>query len=180
MATNAIIGKQRFYTFAHAMKKMYLHTGSNLDDRQAHLGEAVRLIELYIGPVVRSSSVYLTRAWGITNQPDFLNQALEVHTNLAPETVLEAIGRIERRMGRQQTRKWGPRLIDIDILFYEDQIIGRPGLTIPHPHLHERNFVLAPLAEIAPDFVHPKLRKTISELYQSSPDPLTVEVLEKA
>ncbi len=159
------------------MNKVFLHTGSNLGDRKALLEEANRWIGQEIGEIVQSSRIYKTKAWGITEQPDFLNQALEVHTELSPAEVLEKIQEIEKRMGRVREIKWGERLIDIDILFYNEAIIDSPELTIPHPYLHYRNFVLTPLLEIAPELIHPVFKKTVRELQEASEDTLVVKAV---
>ena len=155
--------------------RLYLHTGSNLGERESHLEQANKHIEKRIGSIARASGVFETKPWGIEDQPDFLNQALEVQTRLSPFEVLEQILQIEKRLGRQREIKWGARLIDIDILFYNEQIIDTPKLSIPHPYLQHRNFVLIPMLEIAPDLIHPVFGKTIEELYALSNDPLLVE-----
>ena len=159
------------------LNKTFLHTGSNLGDKAQNLATARDLIEAQIGPILKASCVYNTKAWGITDQPDFLNQALEVETKLSPIDLLDTILSIEQEMGRKREIKWGERLIDIDILFYNEDIIDQPRLTIPHPYLHYRNFVLVPMFEIAPDLRHPLLKQTISELYANSNDELIVEAL---
>ena len=156
----------------HDTHLAYLGTGSNLGERSANLERAIELIGQQVGRVLKVSSVYQTEAWGITDQPEFLNQALLVETILQPEQVLDAILSIERQMGRIRDRKWAERLIDIDLLFYDDQILVRPRLIVPHPFIAARNFVLAPLCEIAPEFRHPVLGLTIKSLLQISPDPL--------
>ena len=156
---------------------VFLHTGSNLGNKAANLKQAGRLIEERIGPIQKESLIYITKAWGITDQPDFLNQALEIQTDLDPFELLKTINSIEADMGRKREIKWGTRLIDIDILFYEDQIIETEKLIIPHAYLHYRNFVLIPLQEIAPEFQHPIFKKTITELCSSSQDDLIVEAL---
>lgn len=157
--------------------QIFLSTGSNLGDRLENLRQAQEYIALEIGTIVQASSVYATQAWGVHDQPDFLNQALEVKTELMPAEILEKIQYIEKRMGRIKTEKWSKRLIDIDILFYNQDIIQTENLTIPHPFLHERNFVLAPLAEIAPDFLHPIFQISILKLYQNSKDNLEAKTL---
>lgn len=154
-----------------------MSTGSNLGDRLKNLRQARQCIENEIGIIVKASKVYSTQAWGVRDQPDFLNQALEVATERSPQEMLEIIHRIEHRMGRIRTAHWSKRLIDIDILFYEQLVLQTENLTIPHPFLHERNFVLAPLAEIASNFEHPILRQPIALLYQCSQDELSVEIL---
>ena len=157
--------------------QIYLHTGTNLGNREANLKRANEWIVQEIGPIEKASSVYRTKAWGITDQPDFLNQALLVSTHLSPFELLEKIQDIERRMGRAREIKWGERIIDIDILFYNDEIIDTENLTIPHPYLHYRNFVLLPLMDIAPGLLHPGFGLTVAELYANSEDKLLVEVV---
>lgn len=148
-----------------------------MGDCLENLRQAQQYIEYEIGKIVKSSHIYITQAWGVREQPDFLNQALEVETALSPEELLEKIHTIEKKMGRVRSAHWSKRLIDIDILFYEQAIIQTENLTLPHPFLHERNFVLAPLAEIAPNFRHPSFQKTMVTLYEDSQDDLAVEVL---
>ncbi len=157
------------------MERVYLATGSNIGDKSAHLAKALELIEGYVGDIVQVSGVYRTAAWGIEDQPEFLNQAMAVNSNLEPETLLLAAMDIERQMGRERRIRWGERLIDIDILFYGNLVSQSQRLTIPHPFIQERNFVLQPLLEIAPDFCHPVLQKSIRELAAACPDPLKVE-----
>lgn len=146
------------------LKKIYLHTGTNMGNRQENLNLANRLIEEHIGLIQQYSTIFETAAWGITNQADFLNQALEVETFLPPLAVLSQINRIEQEMGRIRVLKWSERIIDIDLIFYENEIIESKSLTVPHPHMAHRNFVLQPLKEIAADFLHPVLGLTIREL----------------
>ncbi len=157
------------------MERVYLATGTNIGDKSAHLDKALELIEVYVGDLVQVSGVYRTAAWGIEDQPEFLNQAMAVDCNLEPETLLLAVMEIERQMGRERRIRWGERLIDIDILFYGNLVSQSQRLTIPHPFIQERNFVLQPLLEIAPDFCHPVLQKSIRELAAACPDPLKVE-----
>lgn len=157
------------------MERVYLATGSNIGDKLAHLAKALELIEVYVGDLVQVSGVYRTAAWGIEDQPEFLNQAMAVDSNLEPETLLLAVMEIERQMGRERRIRWGERLIDIDILFYGNLVSQSQRLTIPHPFIQERNFVLQPLLEIAPDFCHPVFQKSIRELAVACPDPLKVE-----
>lgn len=153
---------------------IFLLLGSNQGDRQAILSEAGRMINERIGHLVRTSSIYATKAWGITQQPDFLNQVVEVATTLSPKEVLSATQEIELLLGRQKAEKWGPRIIDIDLLYYNEQVINAGGLTVPHPQIQNRRFTLAPLAEMAPQFVHPVTGKTQQQLLQECPDPLSV------
>ena len=141
----------------------YLSLGSNLGQREENLRQAVAHIETVMA-VTAVSAVYETPPWGVTDQPDFLNICLAGAADLPPRPLFTALKAIETRMGRQPTYRWGPRLIDIDLLFYGDWIISDADLVIPHPRLAERAFVLAPLADIAPDFVHPQNHKTVSAL----------------
>ena len=161
------------------MQTIYLHTGSNMGDPAHQLKEAIQHIEEQIGTVTQQSSVYETEPWGLPNQPNFFNQALEVKTTLVPEIVLQKIHQIEASMGRTRTEKWAARNIDIDLIFYANQKIQTEELTVPHPHLQDRNFVLIPLLEIAPEFMHPELGETIEELYFRCNDTLEVIMLEK-
>ncbi|MEM1323132.1 MAG: 2-amino-4-hydroxy-6-hydroxymethyldihydropteridine diphosphokinase [Bacteroidota bacterium] len=160
------------------LHQVYLHLGSNQGDRQQQLEGAQALIEASIGRIGQCSAIYETAAWGITDQEDFLNMALVVESALPPEAVMQAILAIEEQMGRKRVEKWGPRVIDIDILFYDQLLINQPNLTIPHPHLQDRAFVLVPLLEIAADFYHPILQKTIEELYIECRDSLDVLLFE--
>jgi 2-amino-4-hydroxy-6-hydroxymethyldihydropteridine diphosphokinase len=149
-------------------KIVYLSLGSNLGDRQANLRNAIgRLLEL--GNVVEVSSYYETEPVGFTDQPWFLNCAVAVQTELIPREFLAGIQAIEKSMGRQRTQPKGPRTIDIDILLFGAQTINTPTLTVPHPSMAERRFVLEPLAEIAPEVMHPKLRKTLRTLRDALP-----------
>lgn len=114
--------------------------------------------------VAKQSSLYETEPWGITEQPEFVNMAVEIETGLAPMELLELLRKIERDMGRQETLRWGPRIIDLDMLLYNNIILNTNALIIPHPLLHEREFVLKPLFEIAEDVMHPVLKKRIGDL----------------
>ncbi|TDQ08341.1 2-amino-4-hydroxy-6-hydroxymethyldihydropteridine diphosphokinase [Pedobacter metabolipauper] len=156
-------------------ENVYLLLGGNLGDRIKIINDAVRQIEIGIGEVTARSSVYETEAWGNTNQPGFLNVALEVKTILPPLAVLKKALEIEHNLGRVRLEKWGSRLIDIDLIFYGSQIIDIADvLQVPHPHMHERKFVLKPLAEIAPDLLHPVFNKSIATLLAGLSDHLAV------
>ncbi len=150
---------------------VYFSLGSNLGDRQANLRAAVLLIDKNIGKVARKSKVYETEPWGEPAQDKFLNQVIMANTTLQPRDLLEIIAVIEKELGRVKKEKWGPRTIDIDILFYGKRVVRDKGLDIPHPELHKRNFVLVPLLEIAPDLEHPVLKQPIDELYLNCKDP---------
>jgi len=148
------------------MSIIYLALGTNLGDRSANLRAAIKALSSEIN-VIAESKIYETPPWGYENQPAFLNMAVKCETNLEPKSLLKRLKQLEVRLGREQSFHWGPRLIDIDILFYDDLILNTEPLTLPHPRLHERAFVLVPLADIAPDFIHPVLKKTIKELLAS-------------
>ena len=152
------------YIIQHTAYMVVLLLGANLGDRVQTLQRAADLIAERVGPVVRLSGLYETAPWGITDQPAYLNQVLMVETNLEPEKVLVQTQNIEQELGRVRLEKWEARVIDIDILYYDQLILQTETLTIPHPYLHQRRFTLIPLAEIAPDFVHPVLQKTTMEL----------------
>jgi 2-amino-4-hydroxy-6-hydroxymethyldihydropteridine diphosphokinase len=156
--------------FLIAMKEVYLLLGSNEGNRFDNLVKAVRQIELRVGKPTRQSSVYETEAWGLKEQASFLNQALAIQTSLSAPDLLVILKAIEKETGRTDTVRWGPREIDIDILFYGKEIVDLPDLKIPHPFLHERRFTLAPLKEIAPSFIHPCFDKTVSELLEYCAD----------
>lgn len=151
-----VLGKTSLHT-------VFLALGSNLGDRLDNLKTAIRWMPPKVR-VVAQSPVYETPPWGYLNQPAFLNQVVQGNTHLKPEALLAYLKQLEIRMGRTPTIRYGPRLIDIDILFYDDLILNQPNLAIPHPHLHERAFVLVPLADIAPEYLHPVSGKTPQEL----------------
>jgi 2-amino-4-hydroxy-6-hydroxymethyldihydropteridine diphosphokinase len=158
------------------MNFAYLILGSNIGDSLEILQSAVIAIETEVGDVAAKSDYYFTKAWGNTNQPDFINQVVKVETDLLPKELLEKILLIEKKAGRIRGEvKWQQRTLDIDILFYNDFIIEEPDLIIPHPYIQERNFVLIPLSEIAKDFVHPVLKKTILQLCEDCKDGLEVK-----
>lgn len=145
---------------------VYLALGSNLGDRAENLRRARDALAPQV-QVLAASSVYETQPWGYLDQPAFLNQVIAAKTMLTPQALLAHLKQIEQGLGRQTTFRYGPRLIDLDILFYDDLILNQPGLTIPHPQLAERAFVLVPLAELNPDLHHPTLGKTIRQLLAS-------------
>lgn len=159
------------------MIDVYLLLGSNLGDRQGYLRQAIDLIEKEIAPVSAASSVYETQSWGKSDEPDYLNQVICIKTDFSATGILKKILAIELHMGRKREVKWGARIIDIDILFYGDDVINEPDLVVPHPQLHNRMFTLAPLAEIAAGLVHPLLKKHIFELKTELKSDLHVKKL---
>lgn len=157
------------------MNKVYLLLGSNMGNSKEQLLLAQKNIKKLIGKIVRLSSLYQTAAWGNTNQPDFLNQVIIVKTRLSAKETITTILSIEKEMGRIRTIKNAPRVIDIDILFYNKDIINDKDLRVPHPEIQNRNFVLSPLNELSPNMKHPVLNKTIHYLLTICPDNLNVK-----
>jgi 2-amino-4-hydroxy-6-hydroxymethyldihydropteridine diphosphokinase len=142
---------------------VYLALGTNLGDRRLNLRAAMDALPPEV-KILAESKIYETPPWGVEDQPAFLNMAVKAKTGLMPPALLAHLKRLEADLGRRQTFRWGPRLIDIDILFYDDLVFESEELVIPHPRLHERAFVLVPLADLAPDLVHPALGKAVREL----------------
>ena len=157
------------------MNISYLLIGGNEGNRMAWLADACAQIEESAGIILRLSSFYETAAWGKTDQDDFLNQALQVQTELDAPSLLFALLKIEEKMGRRRMEKWGSRLIDIDILFFNEEIIRLPELVIPHPEIQNRRFALVPMEEIAPLYIHPVLERSIRDLLAECPDKLDVK-----
>lgn len=157
------------------MKTAFLLTGGNMGDREGNLAQARQLLQEYCGNITAVSSLYETAAWGKTDQPSFLNQALQLETLLTARQLIRRILKVEKQMGRVREEKYGPRIIDIDILLFGNERHNYPLLKVPHPELPNRRFALLPLAEIATDLVHPVLKKTIRELLEICPDHLEVK-----
>jgi 2-amino-4-hydroxy-6-hydroxymethyldihydropteridine diphosphokinase len=147
------------------MSIVYLGLGSNMGDRAANLKAAIESFAPAIR-VTSQSSLYETPPWGYTDQPAFLNMVVKAETELEPLALLHFLKELEERLGRLKNFRYGPRSIDLDILFYDELVLREPGLVIPHARLHQRGFVLVPLQELAPDLVHPVLIKSVSEMLQ--------------
>ncbi|MDP3259700.1 MAG: 2-amino-4-hydroxy-6-hydroxymethyldihydropteridine diphosphokinase [Thermodesulfovibrionales bacterium] len=146
------------------MSIVYISIGSNLGSREENCRQAIKLLKENGIAVKKQSRMYETEPWGIKDQPKFINMAIEVETDKKPEELVAVLKNIENEIGRTETTKWGPRVIDLDILFYDDLILKTPDLEIPHPLIQERKFVLKPLCEIAPDKKHPITGKTVKEM----------------
>lgn len=162
------------------MNTAYLLIGGNLGDREAQLAEARARLEEQTGRILRASGLYATAAWGKTDQPDFLNQALALETPLNARQLIRRILKIEKGMGRIRAEKYGPRIIDIDILLFNDEIQDISFLKLPHPELPNRRFALVPLCEIAPQVMHPGLHQTVEELLKNCPDTGAVKLVSLA
>lgn len=154
--------------------KVYLGIGSNLGNRYEFLQQTVEKLKEIVD-IKEYSKIYEAPPWGVKQQPSYLNACIMGETELEPDALLQAAQKIEEELGREKTFRWGPHVTDIDILFYDDLVLESPHLTIPHPAMHERAFTLFPLADLAGDMVHPKLKKTVKELRDSIP-PDGVEV----
>jgi 2-amino-4-hydroxy-6-hydroxymethyldihydropteridine diphosphokinase len=153
------------------MKIIYLGIGTNLGNREENIKQALTRIEEFVGPVLKCSSIYETAPWGFQADDEFLNIVVQVETKLIPTALLDKLLMIESLLGRVREEKhYSSRLIDIDILLYEDLIVEEENLKIPHALLHERRFVLIPLCEIASDVIHPVLKKSMKELLEMCGD----------
>ncbi|MDP9230784.1 MAG: 2-amino-4-hydroxy-6-hydroxymethyldihydropteridine diphosphokinase [Bacteroidota bacterium] len=159
------------------MNKAYLLIGGNLGNREQNLEMAKLLLARQCGVILKTSSIYETAAWGKTDQANFLNQALILETKLNAIQLIRRILKIEQTMGRARKEKFGPRLIDIDILLFNEDIINNSFLRVPHPELQNRKFALIPLAEIAPGIIHPGFNKTVMQLSNECIDQLPVNKL---
>ncbi len=162
------------------MNTVYILLGANLGEPISQIKLSIQLIKDKIGNLIANSSLYKSEAWGLEDQPKFYNQVLIIETVLHAEDCLRICQEIELALGRIREVKWGTRVIDIDLLYFNDLIIDSPSLTIPHPYIHERNFTLIPLVEVAPDFIHPKLNKSNVQLLSESKDSLLVQKIKNA
>lgn len=157
-----------------------LHLGSNCGERQAFIDGALKLIQREIGPIEKKSSLYETAPWGGIKQDDFLNLAVLGHTSLSPFQLYRSCSLIERQIARPKTEVWGPRELDIDCVFHGESIISTDELILPHPRAHLRRFVLQPIAEIVPEYMHPVLHQKISTLLEKCQDSLRVDKYKKS
>lgn len=156
------------------MNQLILITGSNIGNRKKSLETAAALIRKHIGKIIRSSKIYETDAWGITNQATFYNQVLIAESKFSPQKVIQKVLEIEEKMGRVRTIKNAARIIDIDILFFNNETVNEQNLIIPHQEIANRRFVLIPLNELVPEMIHPVLKKSIAHLLSICKDPLKV------
>ena len=156
----------------------FLSLGGNLGNTREIFEQTYPLIEKKIGQILQKSSLYQTAAWGMTDQADFLNQVIEIETTQNPEENLTNLLAIELHFGRVRDIKWGPRSIDLDLLLFGNQQVNTPHLTVPHPRIQDRKFILIPLVEIAPNTLHPILRKSVKELLALTTDTSTVTLIQ--
>lgn len=162
------------------MEKIILSLGSNLEDRPGNLFEACTFIEKHLGRIENKSGIYETEPWGFESSDQFLNQVISIYSEKSAQEAMEIALSIENKMGRMRRGKgYSSRIIDIDILFVGRQILKNDMITVPHPRLHERKFVLVPLIDIEPVFVHPMLNKTVTELLDDCKDKLEVKLYKK-
>lgn len=152
----------------------FLQLGSNLGNRADNLARSIELISTFVGDVVKKSCIYETAPWGVEKQPNYLNQVVQIETDLDPEDLLMTTQQIEDKMGREDKGELQPRIIDIDILYFDSQIVNLKDLVIPHPQIPFRRFTLVPLVEIAPTYIHPILKKSNTDLLNVCTDQLAV------
>lgn len=160
------------------MHKAYILLGSNRGRRKDYLNKAKRLVQTYAGTILKESSIYETAAWGKTDQKAFLNQVIVITTDLVAEKLMQSLLDIEQQLGRIRTEKFGPRTIDLDILFFDELVMKSKLVTLPHPAIQDRRFVLVPLAELSPRKVHPVYKQTVTALLKKCTDTLAVIPIE--
>ncbi len=156
---------------------VFLSLGGNLGNTQEIFERCYPMIENKVGPILKQSSLYRTAAWGLTEQADFINQVILIESDLRPEEILTEIQAIEQALGRERKITWGPRTLDLDILFIDQQIIRTADLQIPHPHIQDRKFILIPMQEIAGTYEHPVFNKTMIQLLQETNDETAVNLI---
>lgn len=160
------------------MNTMYIQLGSNVGERHSYIKESLLQIEKILGTIICESKTYESSPWGVTEQRNFLNKVISVKSDFSAKDALKTLQNIEDNLGRKRTEKWGERTIDLDILFYNNQTINTKELTIPHPHIQDRKFVLIPFAEMNGKFIHPTLKKDIFALLKECKDTEKVVVYE--
>ncbi|WP_407526938.1 2-amino-4-hydroxy-6-hydroxymethyldihydropteridine diphosphokinase [Lacibacter sp. MH-610] len=160
------------------MHKAYILLGSNRGRRKDYLKKAKRLVQTYAGTILKESSIYETAAWGKTDQKAFLNQVIVITTDLAAEKLMQSLLDIEQQLGRIRTEKFGPRTIDLDILFFDELVMKSKLVTLPHPAIQDRRFVLVPLTELSPRKIHPVYKQTVTALLKKCTDTLAVIPIE--
>ena len=160
------------------MNTMYIQLGSNVGERHSYIKESLLQIEKILGTIICESKTYESSPWGVTEQRNFLNKVISVKSDFSAKDALKTLQNIENNLGRKRTEKWGERTIDLDILFYNNQTINTKELTIPHPHIQDRKFVLIPFAEMNGKFIHPTLKKDIFALLKECKDTEKVVVYE--
>lgn len=160
------------------MSEAYIAIGCNLGEKRRQMVQAIDLMQS-LGVLRAVAPLYRTGAYGYTDQPDFLNSVVCLKTGLPPLELLEALKRLEHRLGRKKRERWGPREMDLDIIFYNGQLVNEEGLTIPHPDLSNRRFVLQPLADIAPDFISPRHHRTVATLLAECPDKTNIQLIDR-
>jgi 2-amino-4-hydroxy-6-hydroxymethyldihydropteridine diphosphokinase len=159
------------------MNQAFILLGTNLGDKRANLQQAILSISANLISIVSYSDTYETAAWGNTNQDNFYNQVIELNTELSATDLLQKLLQIETQMGRIRNQKWEARIIDLDILYFNNEIIDTENLKVPHPYLHVRRFTLAPLVQIAPEFLHPVFNKTNTALLENCSDNSEVKLV---
>jgi 2-amino-4-hydroxy-6-hydroxymethyldihydropteridine diphosphokinase len=159
-------------------KQVFISLGSNMGDKLQFLKNAIEEIRIRLGKVVKESKIYEAAAWGHTKQPNFFNQVIEIETELSPMQLLQGCLDIEKSLGRERSILWGERTIDLDILLYDGRSVQLENLSIPHPYLQLRNFVLVPLCEIAPDLIHPTIELSIRQLLERCADKLDIKAID--
>ncbi len=160
------------------MNTIYIQLGSNMGERHFYIKESLLQIEKILGTIIYESKTYESSAWGVTEQRNFLNKVISVKSDFSAKDTLKTLQKIEDKLGRKRTEKWGERTIDLDILFYNNEIINTKELTIPHPYIQDRRFILMPFAEMNGKFIHPKLKKDIFALLKECKDTEKVSVYE--
>lgn len=160
------------------MNTIYIQLGSNVGERNSYIKKSLLQIEQILGTIIYESQTYESSPWGVTEQRNFLNKVISVKSEFSAKDVLKSLQKIEDKLGRKRTTKWGERTIDLDILFYNNETINTKELTIPHPHIQDRKFVLMPFAEMNGKFIHPTLKKDIFALLKECKDTEKVSVYE--